>query len=302
MLATSPDSFPMLKGGWSGLFVPCIAPNPKDPRLRVQQRATVSIIETWNNNNWTWKLAWTAPLTETETAAATELSLLLEQVQPCRDNVDKRMWIPNMLSFYAVLQNRLNLAEIEPKTVTVAKKLWKNNVPSKVGGVPLSMKYRRLFDWSLNKHMTVAEMRGLGWDGGGATWLWRRQLWVWEDELLVECRGLLSNIVLQPHVADKWLWRHDHGGGYTVRGAYMLLTCTDIVAEDVPTDLIWHKQVPINVSVLATSKQVANERQLGETTHYTSRFSIVRNWLRGSRNGATFVSLLPGFCSSVELA
>ncbi|GAU37579.1 hypothetical protein TSUD_213200 [Trifolium subterraneum] len=40
-----------------------------------------------------------------------------------------------------------------------------------LGGVPLSVKYRRLFDLSLNKHRTVAEMRELGWAGGGAACL-----------------------------------------------------------------------------------------------------------------------------------
>ncbi|GAU22997.1 hypothetical protein TSUD_98260 [Trifolium subterraneum] len=86
-----------------------------------------------------------------------------------------------------------------------------------LGGVPLSVKYMRLFDLSLNKHRTVAEMRELGWAGGGQ----------------LGCGA----------VGYKWWWRHDPGGGYTVRGAYMLLTCTDIVAEDAPTDLIWHKQI-----------------------------------------------------------
>ncbi|GAU47078.1 hypothetical protein TSUD_192040 [Trifolium subterraneum] len=92
-------------------------------------------------------------------------------------------------------------------------------------------------------------MREFGWGCGGVAWLWRRQLW--EEEMVAECRGLLSNIVLQTTEADKWVWRHDPDGGYTVRGAYNLLTRTDMVVEDDPTDLIWHKQVPTNVSILA---------------------------------------------------
>ncbi|MCI58356.1 hypothetical protein A2U01_0079611, partial [Trifolium medium] len=65
---------------------------------------------TWDFNNWSWKLAWTEPLTETENAAASKLYLPLEQVQPCRDNVDRPRWIPNtaglfsVQSAYAVLQ------------------------------------------------------------------------------------------------------------------------------------------------------------------------------------------------------
>ncbi|GAU22999.1 hypothetical protein TSUD_98280 [Trifolium subterraneum] len=120
-----------------------------------------------------------------------------------------------------------------------------------LGGVPLSVRFRRMFDLSQHKLRTVAEMRELRWGEGGAALLWRSQLWVWEEELVAECRGLLSNTILQTHEADKWVWRHDPGGGYTVRGAYNLLTRTDMGVDEVPTDLIWHKQVPSKVSVLA---------------------------------------------------
>ncbi|GAU36770.1 hypothetical protein TSUD_213370 [Trifolium subterraneum] len=47
------------------------------------------------------------------------------------------------------------------------------------------MKYMCLFELSLNQSGTVAEMRDLYWE---------------------------------PNVADQWVWRHDPGGGYTVRG------------------------------------------------------------------------------------
>ncbi|GAU10810.1 hypothetical protein TSUD_425590, partial [Trifolium subterraneum] len=55
-----------------------------------------------------------------------------------------------------------------------------------LGGVPLCVRYRRLFDLSLNRMSTVAEMSALGWGGGGEAWLWRRQLWAWEEEMVEE--------------------------------------------------------------------------------------------------------------------
>ncbi|MCI67692.1 helicase-like protein, partial [Trifolium medium] len=55
----------------------------------------------------------------------------------------------------------------------------------------------------------------------------------------------------QPNVADQWVWRHDPGGGYTVQGAYKLLTFRDVQDADATSDLIWHKQVPLKVFVLA---------------------------------------------------
>ncbi|MCI27527.1 helicase-like protein, partial [Trifolium medium] len=69
--------------------------------------------------------------------------------------------------------------------------------------------------------------------------------------MLGECTDLLYDIVLQTNISDSWVWRHDIGGGYSVRGAYALLTTRDAVNAAVASDLIWHIQVPLKVSVLA---------------------------------------------------
>jgi hypothetical protein len=98
---------------------------------------------------------------------------------------------------------------------------------------------------------TVADMSALGWEAGGAAWAWSCPLCMWEEELLGECRNLISALVLQPDVAAQWQWRNDPGGGYTVRGAYTLLTRTEVPDEVATTTLIWHKQVPVKVSLLA---------------------------------------------------
>ncbi|MCI18579.1 DNA-directed RNA polymerase, partial [Trifolium medium] len=54
-------------------------------------------------------------------------------------------------------------------------------------GTPLCVRFRRLFDLSVNKSSMVAEMFSLGWGIGGEAWEWRRQLWAWEEEMLGEC-------------------------------------------------------------------------------------------------------------------
>ncbi|MCI31917.1 70 kDa peptidyl-prolyl isomerase, partial [Trifolium medium] len=48
-----------------------------------------------------------------------------------------------------------------------------------------------------------------------------------------------------------WLWRPDFTRGYSVRGAYQLLTSQPPDSLDTAADLIWHKQVPLKVSVFA---------------------------------------------------
>ncbi|PNX89144.1 cysteine-rich receptor-like protein kinase, partial [Trifolium pratense] len=111
-----------------------------------------------------------------------------------------------------------------------------------LGGVPLSVRYRRLFDLSINKLRSVAAMCELGWEEGGAAWQWRRQLWAWEEEMLGECQRSLNDFVLQPNISDHWLWRHDIGAGFMVWGAYALLTTMDVIDTYATSDLIWHKQ------------------------------------------------------------
>ncbi|GAU28621.1 hypothetical protein TSUD_55650 [Trifolium subterraneum] len=120
-----------------------------------------------------------------------------------------------------------------------------------VDGTPLCERFRRLFDLAVNKSDSVADMFQLGWGIGGDAWVWRRLLWAWEEELLGECQTLLFTISLQAHSLDRWLWRPDVDDGYTVRGAYQLLTAQDVVPLDAATDLICHPRVPLKVSILA---------------------------------------------------
>ncbi|XP_045810476.1 uncharacterized protein LOC123904919 [Trifolium pratense] len=55
----------------------------------------------------------------------------------------------------------------------------------------------------------------------------------------------------QDHVSDRWQWQSDLADGYTVRGAYLFLTTRDAVTLDVASGLIWHRQVPLKVSIFA---------------------------------------------------
>ena len=65
-----------------------------------------------------------------------------------------------------------------------------------VGDVPLCTQFSRLFDLATNKLCIVADMCGLGWEVGGEAWSWRRRLWAWEEELVMECSHLVNNVVL----------------------------------------------------------------------------------------------------------
>jgi hypothetical protein len=48
-----------------------------------------------------------------------------------------------------------------------------------------------------------------------------------------------------------WLWRPDPHRGYSVRDAYQLLTTQQYITLGAVEDLIWHRQVPLEVSIFA---------------------------------------------------
>ena len=107
-----------------------------------------------------------------------------------------------------------------------------------VGDAPLRKRFPRLFDLSFNKLATVEEMFTLGWAVGGEAWRWKRRLWVWEEDMLVECRLLLDGFVLYSDISDRWQWDLDISKGYTVNGAYQILTSHVAHSSDVLGDLV----------------------------------------------------------------
>ncbi|GAU44755.1 hypothetical protein TSUD_246480 [Trifolium subterraneum] len=64
-----------------------------------------------------------------------------------------------------------------------------------LGGTPLCERFGRLFDLAETKRRTVAEMFSLGWGADGEAWEWRRELRVWEEDMLGECQTLRNNFV-----------------------------------------------------------------------------------------------------------
>ncbi|GAU13906.1 hypothetical protein TSUD_262330 [Trifolium subterraneum] len=84
-------------------------------------------------------------------------------------------------------------------------------------------RYGRLFDLAENKSKIVADMSSLGWEAGGGAWVWRRQLW----------------------------WQLNPDRGYTVQGAYRILTSQQQITLGTTEDLIWYKKVRLKVSITA---------------------------------------------------
>jgi hypothetical protein len=117
------------------------------------------------------------------------------------------------------------------------------------GGIPLRLKFPRLFDLVVNKDCSVAEMSRLGWMENGRGWVWRRRLLAWEEDTVRECYLLVHNVVLQENVSDTWRWLLDPVHGYTVREAYRYITSNGVHVDRSTVDDVWHKLIPSKVSL-----------------------------------------------------
>ncbi|GAU31104.1 hypothetical protein TSUD_212110 [Trifolium subterraneum] len=69
--------------------------------------------------------------------------------------------------------------------------------------------------------------------------------------MLRECQTLLLNFSFQVQSSDSWQWQPNLDTGYSVCGACQLLTPHDSVTLGEVETLIWHKQVPLKVSICA---------------------------------------------------
>ena len=61
---------------------------------------------------------------------------------------------------------------------------------------------------------------------------------------------MLHNFVMQEYVSDKWRWLLDPVNGYSVKVFYCYITTTCHISDRSRVDHVWHKHIPLKVSVL----------------------------------------------------
>lgn len=71
-----------------------------------------------------------------------------------------------------------------------------------LGGASLVVRFRHLYELSVNKGCSVGDMFAMGWEEGKWEEQWRL-LWDWEEELLAWCKLLLSDVILQVSTSDQ---------------------------------------------------------------------------------------------------
>lgn len=69
----------------------------------------------------------------------------------------------------------------------------------------------------------VINMHLLEWGTEGVAWRWLQRLFAWEEDLLEECVGLLTTVILQVNKEDRWVWLMHFSHCYNVSNVYNLL-------------------------------------------------------------------------------
>jgi hypothetical protein len=88
-----------------------------------------------------------------------------------------------------------------------------------LGSAPLQTVFPRLYSIVIQKDSSVADMRiPLQ---GEYTWNfeWRRRLFVWEEDLVVQLKEALALVVLSDD-RDRWVWVPNSSGAFTVKSTY----------------------------------------------------------------------------------
>jgi hypothetical protein len=103
------------------------------------------------------------------------------------------------------------------------------------GPTILRVRFRRLFQLSLQVDHKVEELGH--WEGDAWVWdfIWRRPLFVWESDLLFD----LLVVATRPTRVDRedtWSWINSPDGRYSVKSAYSILS-KGLVPEGIPRGL-----------------------------------------------------------------
>jgi hypothetical protein len=120
-----------------------------------------------------------------------------------------------------------------------------------IGDRPLCDQFPRLFSLSIQKDATVREF----WSGQWS-FLWRRDCFQWELDLVTQLRQILSHVSFSVE-DDSWGWLPSGEDYFTVNSAYSMLA-TDLIKVDVfdaddkrVFNRIWHSPAPSKVVVFS---------------------------------------------------
>jgi hypothetical protein len=92
----------------------------------------------WEHNEWSWRLSWRFDLSAMDEVLTHDLIPLLNQIRSCRVIEDRRKWLVSITGIFSVnsayvgLLNGAEMDSLGESKVIALKRMWKNNVPSKI--------------------------------------------------------------------------------------------------------------------------------------------------------------------------
>jgi hypothetical protein len=125
-----------------------------------------------------------------------------------------------------------------------------------IGENSLRSRYPRLFSISDQKEAKVGEMGLMSELGTEWNFMWRRHLFMWEEEVLVNLKEDLGSVSLS-NQEDVWVWKLDDSGAFMVNSAYLKLVglVLDVVLwreeEKRVFDKLWKCPAPSKVTAFA---------------------------------------------------
>lgn len=106
-----------------------------------------------------------------------------------------------------------------------------------VSSVPLMVTFRRLFSIANTQEVKVGELWKSSVAGGMWRFSWRRELFVWEVNMLNTLFLFLEGAGIGEGV-DKWVWKPDKVGVFTVKSCYFLLQNLRPLDETLSTEVL----------------------------------------------------------------
>jgi hypothetical protein len=181
---------------------------------------------------------------------------------PFRSSSLDSSWWKNLIALEKVISSRNWFVEAVGRKVGngMSTPFWTTNW---IGDNSLAVTFPRLFLLSNQKESLVSDVMEVVEGMRHWNFIWRRNLFMWEEELVTRLREIVESAVFSLG-SDSWNWLPDSEGIFSVKSSYILLSSellTDLVVDGdllVALNHIWESPAPSKV--IAFSWQLLYDR------------------------------------------
>lgn len=115
------------------------------------------------------------------------------------------------------------------------------------GGVNLKSRFPRLYSLESNKNFLVSDRLVVRDGVKSLIWNWRRNLFVWEEELVVDLVSIVNRLHVGVVAQDCWSWIHSPKRIYTTKDGYAQISLSHGEPSMMTVNwqkMVWLKTVP----------------------------------------------------------